>query len=246
MTELFQRWSPRRIDPAEPSPGPASDVAPGQRDVRPWIPADLASAPPGQPQRSAGVTPTAASPQRQAEQQALESLREQAQRQGYEEGLRRGQQEAHALLAQQTQQLQSAMTALRNAAAQVDDSLEREIVSLSLGLAAQLLRREIDQHPETLHQQIQAACAQLPGVGGQLDIHMNPADVATLTQYVADSGDVPEGHWQFIEDPSITPGGFSLANDSSRVDERLETRLAAILRKAFAGSSFMAGGSVDG
>lgn len=249
MTEAFERWSPRRIEldqrPAEAAAQVEQSPLPG--DVRPWIPADLSAATTA---KVASASPSrgaaAAKAQQQNQQSELDALRQQAQQQGYEEGLRRGQQEAHNLLAQQSQQLQNVIAALRNVAGQVDQSLEREIIGLSIGLAAQLLRQELQLHPEWLHQQIQAATAMLPGVGGGLEIHMHPADVATLQQYFAQSGEVAEGNWQFVEDGGISPGGFMLANDNSRVDERLETRLATILRQAFANSAFLSEGNADG
>ncbi|GAB3375290.1 FliH/SctL family protein [Spongiibacter taiwanensis] len=252
MTETFERWSPRRI---EGDDQPVEAVAQAERpslqgDVRPWVPADLgavaAKAAAGSSSHAASTAHAQTQAQRQQNHQSeLDALRQQAQQQGYEEGLRRGQQEAHNLLAQQSQQLQNTIAALRNVAGQLDESLEREVIGLSVGLAAQLLRHELQQHPEWLHEQIQAATAMLPGAGGGLEIHLHPADVDTLQQHFAQSGEVAEGNWQFVEDANISPGGFMLANDNSRVDERLETRLAAILRQAFANSPFVSGGRVD-
>ncbi|AKH69411.1 flagellar biosynthesis/type III secretory pathway protein [Spongiibacter sp. IMCC21906] len=237
MSEAFQSWAPRRIDEAVEAAAPAPTAQCLPEDISPWSPPDM-------------TAPLAVSPQSLAAKasnnnlaaQELDNQRELAKQEGYQEGLRLAEAESHQLLGQQSQQLQNAIAALSKLSHQLDDALESEIAALSVGLACQLLRRELTQLPGNFLEHIHAAATTLTGLNGKLEVYLNPDDMATLEGHVADTGQELEPNWQLIEDPSITAGGFKLSDDSSRIDETLETRLAKIVRQAFAGSAFIGGG----
>lgn len=236
MTAEFRSWSPRQISdenlPASAVAAPsAAPLLP--EDVRPWTPPSINN-PAAKAASSRPEKPPASS-----DDGSLDATRQEAEERGYRDGLQRGEAEAHQLLVQQSQQLQLAMAALRNVTAQVDQNLEREVLELSVAMACQLLRRELNHDPGLLVEQIHDGVSALSGIKDHIEITLNPADLAILHQHFNDTGEAPEPHWQFLEDPRLSQGGFRLSGDSSRIDESLELRLATIIKSAFSGSPLL-------
>lgn len=230
MSDTFQVWAPRAVAaPPVAPPQAAPDPAP-ESEIRSWRPPAM-DAPTAQP--GAAKTDTA------AQQKQHQAAREQAVEAGYQEGLARGEAEARALLGQQSQQLQLAIAALRQLYNALDGALESEILELSLKLACQLLGRELEARPDWLVAGIDAAVAALPGVSASIDVFLHPADLALINAHYERSADVPDSHWQLQEDSRLSRGGFRLGTDTSRMDQTLETRLAVLVRQAFADSALL-------
>lgn len=186
--------------------------------------------------------------------QTLETLREEARRQGYEEGLREGQtaarQRVDAELAQQKDchehALQEAVTRLQREQAQAAEQQRQRVEALCLAL-----RQQVDVRLQELEQQaVELAFLSLQkilGAGpqrieamrtlveeqvaalraaGPLQVHLHPADLALL-QHAGDGRTQDEG-LQWVADPRLPVGGCVIQSGRGRLDIGLPGQLARL------------------
>ena len=127
------------------------------------------------------------------------------------------------------------MSALREPARWIDHQLESELLSLTINLAQQLLRQQIDTDPERLLHIIKEAVSRLPATNNTLTINLNPADYALLQKVSQESDSDGKGSldpsWQLIEDASISPGGSVIHSGDSLIDDTVENRLAGLVER---------------
>src|ERR1700693_65822 len=109
----------------------------------------------------------------------------------------------------------------------MDNEVERELLTLAMALARQIVRRELKTDPTQIIGIIREAIAALPVAAREVRVHLHPEDAAVVRQNLAPTES--ERAWQIIEDPVMARGGCQIASAPSRVDGRLETRLGAIL-----------------
>ena len=163
MTQGFHAFTPRDLDrpprdkAVEPSPEPA----------RAWQPPDM-----GAPRsaKDASLQHFDQTPVQEVEHPAdaplleseLDALREEARQQGFAQG----EADAQALLAQQSQQLQLAIAALRQPMAWLEGEVETQLEVLACALAKALLGRELTADPEWLRTRLHDAVHLLPMVEG--------------------------------------------------------------------------------
>lgn len=162
-----------------------------------------------------------------------ELLKQQAYDSAFQQGLADGQAKASQILADQTQQLQLLINSLKKAERSLSDAIEEEITALSIAIATQLLRHEIDSHTDTIASLVKQGVAALPALHSQIEVHLNPADSAALQGVFKELDEPMDSSWTLIEDESISRGGCRIVSDESLVDERLETRLERIVGHAF-------------
>lgn len=164
----------------------------------------------------------------------LEALKaqQQAETRGYEAGLARAQAEMRpraAALDERIRRLDETLGSLARPLAQLDAELERELVQLALAVGKQLARRELSVDPAQVIAIVREALAQLPAAAREVRVHLHPEDAVTVRERLS----VPaERVWTLIEDPTLARGGCLVQSESSRVDARFESRVAAILAGA--------------
>jgi flagellar assembly protein FliH len=105
--------------------------------------------------------------------------------------------------------------------------VERELLTLAMALARQIVRRELKTDPTQIIGIIRDAIAALPVAAREVRVHLHPEDAAVVRQNLAPTES--ERAWTMIEDPVMARGGCQITTTTSRIDARLETRLAAIL-----------------
>lgn len=162
----------------------------------------------------------------------LQALREQIQAEAYEAGLAEGHAEAKRILAEQTQQLQLAIAALRQPAKWLDASLQKELSELVSVLTKSLLRHELTVSPERVGELVREAVELLPVTQGPIEIVLHPEDAKVLTEMGAEGEEGLDPHWQLSEDPTMARGGCRIRSGSSRIDQSIEQRLDALLLNA--------------
>lgn len=215
---MFEPYRPRKLEEAVQGAPQEETVA---DDYARWQPRDIGQ---GTARSAAAEAPSEQGQQRQDGYQ-----------EGFQQGLADGQRQARELLAQQTQQLQSAMSALREPAQWIDHQLESEMLSLTLNLAQQLLRYHIDVAPQRLVHIIKEAVSRLPVTNSPVTIHLNPADY-TRIQALNPQADEHEGasvdpSWRWIEDASVSEGGSMIHCGDSLIDDTVEHRLAGLVER---------------
>ena len=164
----------------------------------------------------------------------LEDEAQAAREAGYERGRSEGLASAAAEVAHRMAELDARLRVLDGLARQiiapldrVDDETTHELAGLALAVGAQLARRELEADPGQLIAIIRECIAGLPGSLRELRLRLHPLDAAALRVHMQTSGS-PYA-WTLIEDPSCTRGGCIIESEASRIDARLESRVAAAI-----------------
>lgn len=168
--------------------------------------------------------------------QAAEAVRlalKEADTRGYEAGMARARAETAAglaALAERIRRLDAALQLLARPLAQLDAEIESELTQLALSVGKQLARRELRIEPAQVIAILRESLALLPAAAREVRVHLHPEDAATVREHLtAPSADRA---WTIVEDPTLSRGGCVVHSQSSRIDARLESRLAAVTASA--------------
>lgn len=169
---------------------------------------------------------------RRQEAEARHTL-QQAEARGYEAGLARAQTEARARLTaldDKVRRLDEVLGLMARPLLQLDTEVERELVQLALAVGRQLARRELRVDPAQVIALVREALAQLPATAREVRVLLHPEDAAVLRERLSTPG--TERVWSLVEDPTLSRGGCLVQSESSRIDARFESRVAAIAANA--------------
>ena len=154
----------------------------------------------------------------------LEALERQAREEGYAAGRAEGLMAAQ----QQLREQMAGLDALYNAAAfplqALDQQTEQELARLAMLVARRVIVRELQLSPGLILQAVRQAAAALPAATRELRVRLHPDDLALLREAGA-----AESHWQLLADPALARGDCQLESERSRLDARVDTRLAAVI-----------------
>ena len=227
MADVFQVFVPRVIDAEALNDAPeVLESAKAAVEHRTWQLPEISVL--ASPVSNVAARPDrieADAPEQTRQADTFEEERKLAHDQGFQQGLKDGQQESKRLLAEQSQQLQLALAALREPLKWVDSELERELFTMTLAISKQLLRHELSLRPELIENLIHKAVAALPLSNSGFDIVLNPDDADVLRGLHAERNEVLDPAWRLIEDATVSRGGCRINSDHSRIDEELETRI---------------------
>jgi flagellar assembly protein FliH len=166
----------------------------------------------------------------------LEKMREEFYREAREEGLRKGHEEGLAAAKRDAQAelkktLQShgekfnqLTQALAKPFAELDETVEQQLVHLAMLLAQQIIRREIRTQPGEVVAVVREALAMLPSAARNVCVHVHPEDAQLLREATA----AQDKSWKIMDEPMITRGGCRITTDNSFIDATLEKRLTAL------------------
>ncbi len=153
--------------------------------------------------------------------------------QGFNEGSKKGYEENVELLQNKTAEFASLIESLNEPFKTLDDEVERELVKLSIGIATQIIRREIKLDPGQVVAAVREAINVLPLSSQKIYLYLHPEDAELVR--TALSLDEMSTTWGVIEDPLITRGGCKVDSDVSHIDATVENRLAAVVAALFGG-----------
>jgi flagellar assembly protein FliH len=157
----------------------------------------------------------------------LADLQAEAYREAFEQGLTEGREAGRGEVRAQVEKLAGMFYDLAKPFEVLDADVERELLTLAMALARQIIRRELKTDPTQIIAVIREAIAALPVAARDVRVHLHPEDAAVMRQNLAPTES--ERAWTLIEDPVMARGGCQIKTTTSRIDARLETRLAAIL-----------------
>jgi flagellar assembly protein FliH len=157
----------------------------------------------------------------------LADLQAEAYREAFEQGLTEGRDAGRGEVRAQVEKLAGMFYDLAKPFEVLDAEVERELLTLAMALARQIVRRELKTDPTQIIGIIRDAIAALPVAARDVRVHLHPEDAAVVRQNLAPTES--ERAWAIIEDPVMARGGCQITTINSRIDARLETRLAAIL-----------------
>lgn len=157
----------------------------------------------------------------------LEDLQKEAYREAYAQGLKEGIAQGQERLKVQVERFAAMLNDLARPFEQADEQVEKELVALAVALARQLVRRELKSDPTQIIGIIREAIKALPVASRDVRVYLHPEDAAIVRQNLAPTES--ERAWSVVEDPVMARGGCQVVSSSSRIDARLETRLASVL-----------------
>jgi len=105
----------------------------------------------------------------------------------------------------------------------VDAQVEQQLLSLSMLIARQLVRRELMIDPAQVIAIIRETVALLPAAARDVRVHLHPEDAAVVRERLA--APAADRAWSIVEDPVMTRGGCRVSTETANIDARLETRI---------------------
>ena len=157
----------------------------------------------------------------------LVDLQAEAHKEAFEQGLGEGREAGRVEVRAQVQRLAGMFYDLAKPFEVLDTEVERELLTLAMALARQIVRRELKTDPTQIIGIIREAIAALPVAAREVRVHLHPEDASVVRQHLPPTES--ERAWVIVEDPVMSRGGCQVNTTTSRIDARLETRLGAIL-----------------
>jgi flagellar assembly protein FliH len=165
----------------------------------------------------------------------IEEIRQQAYKEGFEQGRRDGLEAGQKEIDAGVQRLNQIMQALAEPLQAVDESVEEELITLAMAVARQILRREIQQDPQQVIAVVREAMSELPSAARNVRIYLHPDDAA-LVREAFTTEEEETAPWKIAEDMVLTRGGCRIESDTSRIDASIEKRLNSIMVEMMGGS----------
>ncbi len=181
-------------------------------DAALWTAPDVSAPVPGQP------PPTVS---------GLVDLQAEAYKEAFAQGLTEGREAGRAEVRAQVEKLAGMFYDLAKPLEDLDAEVERELLTLAVALARQIVRRELKTDPTQIIGIIRDAIAALPVAAREVRVHLHPEDAIVVRENLSPTQHEPA--WSIVEDPVMARGGCQITTANSRIDARLETRLSAIL-----------------
>ena len=167
-----------------------------------------------------------------ASDESVRLAMKEAEARGYEAGQARARAETGTRLAaleERVRRLDAALSLLARPLEQLDAEIENELAQLALGVGRQLARRELRAEPAQVIAILRESLALLPAAAREVRVHLHPEDAATVREHLTPAIDRA---WTIVEDPTLSRGGCVIHSQSSRIDARLEARIAAVAASA--------------
>lgn len=180
-----------------------------------WEPPQVGQAVPAPVEEASPPGPTVAE---------LEDIERQARQEGYAAGLAEGHAAARQLLDERLARLDALCVAVARPLDDFDKATGQELARLAMVMARRVVARELQLDPALIVQAVREAAAALPSATRELRIAVHPDDLELLREL-----DASETHWRFGADPALSRGDCMLESARSRLDARVETRLAAVI-----------------
>ncbi|NOT13629.1 MAG: flagellar assembly protein FliH [Methylococcaceae bacterium] len=147
--------------------------------------------------------------------------------QGFQEGAKKGYEENKEKLEKKATEFLALIDSLNDPFKALDNEVERELVKLSIGIATQIIRREIKLDPGQIIASVREAINVLPLSSQKIQLYLHPEDAELVRSTLC--LDEMSTAWAVVEDPLITRGGCKVDTDVSRIDATIESRLAAVV-----------------
>jgi len=151
----------------------------------------------------------------------------QARQSGFEDGLRRGREEAAAPVAQTLDRLAQTLRELAQMKRKIRNEAEQELVKLSLAIARRILYRELSTDPDSIHGIVHAALQKLQN-REIIRVRVYPAAAAavrTAFERMTNSAAI-----EIVADAALETGAILFETALGDLDASVETQLQEIQR----------------
>jgi len=167
----------------------------------------------------------------------IERIQSQAYKEAYEAGFTKGREEGMVSgkdeIARNGQLLDDLLQSLSQPFEKLDEDMTQQLVSLSVAIARQLVRRELKIDAAQIVGVVQEAIAVLPVGSRNVKVCLHPDDVRAMQDSLANME--TERSWELVDDPGLPRGDCRILTETSRIDATLEKRLAAIASRILGG-----------
>ncbi len=170
---------------------------------------------------------------KQGHEEGFKQGREAGYQEGFEEGAKKGYQENAEPLKQQAAQMSALLESLNEPFKKLDERVEKALVELVIGIATQLIRREIKTDQGQIVAVVREAVKALPVANQNIILRLHPDDAEIVVKAL--KLDAQSIQWRIEEDPLLTRGGCVVETGDSHVEATVENRLAAIVAKVLGG-----------
>jgi len=166
--------------------------------------------------------------------QSLEEIRKAAYLEGLEKGKSEGKEQAQVDQQKITTQLQGILEHCHQQASTFDQEICEQLVAITISVAKQVIRRELNTDPEQIMAVIREAISCLPASSEKLLLKLHPDDAA-LVREIYHLDEEPDQTWKIFEDPGLQRGGCIINSESSLVNADLDARIATIVSQLLGG-----------
>jgi len=164
--------------------------------------------------------------------QDIEAIKKNARREGFNQGYREGKATGEKFMRQKADLFSGLLERLSLPLQELDEQVEEQLMELSLAIARQIIRREIQQDKGQIMAVVREAMQALPVAERLVRLVLHPDDAA----FVQDVLPQEEGtRWQIVDDPGCARGDCRILAGSTEIDATVETRLATIAARLFGG-----------
>ena len=167
----------------------------------------------------------------------IERIQKQAFKEAYDEGFKQGRQDGMASgkgeVEYKGKLLAEMLDSLAHPFEQLDENVEQQMVSLSLAIARQLVRRELKADPGQVIGAVHEALAVLPVGSQDVKVCLHPDDAVLMRDAIAQSDS--DRNWSLVDDPSLKRGDCRILTKVSQIEATLEKRLTAVVSKLLGG-----------
>jgi flagellar assembly protein FliH len=202
-----------------------------EADIRQWLPPDIDGGKVGE-QRT--LQPPSAPPTAQQLEKLQQAAYEEGRREGFEFGHKEGLERARKDLEHYKDQLDRLLKTFEQPLRELDNQIERELLSLVIATVRQLVRREVKSDPNLIIGVVREALSILPVNSRSVRLLVHPEDAELIREIYA-LGDTEVG-WQLVEDPVIDRGGCKVVTETSQIDATLDSRLTSLIAPLLAGA----------
>lgn len=157
----------------------------------------------------------------------LEELQKDAYDEAWQKGHTDGLAAGHKEIQRRADRYNELLRALCRPFDELDESVETQLVELSMALVKQLFRREIKLNPSHVIGVVREAIQLLPIASRSVHVHLHPEDAILVRESLAPAEGEPA--WTIVEDPLITRGGCNVITDNSQIDATVDARLQAAI-----------------
>lgn len=212
------------------------------KEIKPWRMPDLGDSGAGatrqkstlEPKSKAGTHSDPAQSGRQEEAQVnlltaekITEIQAQAYREGFDQGREEGHKAGLGDMQSKAKQLESLMVKLAKPFEQLDEQVERELLSLVSTLTRLLVRREIHIDSGLILGIVQEALQALPAAAREVRLSLHPEDAALVRESLTQGEEKPS--WRIVDDHKLERGDCRVMSDTSLIDATLETRLQMLI-----------------
>ena len=150
------------------------------------------------------------------------TIREAAAKEGYQKGL----ETAKSDIAE----IKNSIVSFLNAKQEVFDEISPKILEISLDIAKKIIKKEVQDTPEVLTNNVQEILKTYSKGEGSVTIKVNPSQVDLLKQNIPDILNTigSDSNVKVVADETIMEGGCLVTTENGVIDATIETQLSII------------------